>query len=486
MKKQIYFYVVLLFLVILVITSYFNYSYKQNKLTGFPLDDTWIFLGYAKTLANTGHFSIDPNTPPSAGITAPLYLLIISFAFLLGLKSEFLFILILNIILLYLSSIFLYRIIFKLSDDFLLSSLLTIIFLIEPMTVSISNSGMETMLFVFFELFIIDAILEDVPYLVFLLIGIGFWVRPEIIFLLPFYILFYRKKIKIKNIMFFIIPFFLYFLFLKIFTGEFIAQTGKAKSVFFSYIDKLDFVKESAVYFFNIGFPLILILSFISIFFIRKKSKIFKLLFFYILFFYMFYLFYLPILYNFGRYLFPIVPLIFVLSSFSINKIPKKLGYFKIIIFIIIFLFAINNFNKGKINYAYKVHQFIVRHIIMANWINNNTPKNAIIATHDIGAIGYLTQRHIVDLVGLANKDVIGLSTQPDKLKSFLFNKKVNYIAVLNSWFRVINSPLLFETPKNSKMKFQIFKLTGGTQIFRVDIFYKKYYKKEKPNNKKR
>jgi hypothetical protein len=456
-------------------TTFFNYSYSKNYVAGFPLDDAWIFFGYAKTFSTTGFFSINPNTSPSAGITSPLYLLILSISFILGLKSEFLFVLVFNSLLLFLISIILFKILLKLFDNFWLSSFLTIIFILDYRTISIANSGMETILFVFIEILIIYSILEDYRKLTLILLGIGFWVRPEIIILLPIYFILFYRRIKIKEIICFLTPFTLYFIFMKVFTGVFIPQTGKAKSVFFSYINKFDFLKASGIYLLKLGFPL-LFLFFLSsiILIIKNKNHFLNLLLLYVFSFYAFYVFYLPILYNFGRYLFPLFPFIIILSAYSIDMIIKKYNFLIFIIILIITIFTISNFQKGRLKYAYKVHQFTARHIIISNWINNNTSKNSIIATHDIGAIGYLTQRPIIDLVGLINKRVIGLSNRPEKLKKFLVKYKAKYIAVLNSWFVVINSPLLFQTPRKSDIKFQIYKFTNKTEVIRVDLFYNK------------
>lgn len=473
MKKQHIVYIILFMLITSAILYYFNFSYSKNRFSGFPLDDTWIFFGYARTFINTGVFSINQNTPPSAGITSPLYVLFISFAFILGFNSEFLFVLIFNTLALFFASVFLLKLILKITENYLFSLLLTAIFIFDFRTISIANSGMETILFVLVEILALYFIFTDKKRSVFLTLGIGFWIRPEIILLFLVYSLFYLKNIKIKDTFLFFIPLLFYFGFMKIFSGNLIPQTGKAKSLFFSYINKLEFLRESFYYFVNFGFPLIMILFFISLLLIKKRNKFQLILIAYFITFYLFFLFYLPILYNFGRYLYPLFPIILLISSYLIKYINQKFKILNYLIFLIIIIFSIKNYSKGKIIYAYKVHQFMSRHIVIANWINNNTPPKSIIATHDIGAIGYLTQRQIVDLVGLIEKGSIGISDKPKRLKEFLLKRNVQYIAVLNSWFKVYGSPLLFETSKNKEPKFQIYKFTKNTEIIRVDLLRK-------------
>jgi len=59
---------------------------------------------------------------------------------------------------------------------------------------------------------------------------------------------------------------------------------------------------------------------------------------------------------------------------------------------------AIHGSNVYSIN-----HQ----HVAMAEWIRDHTPADAVITTHDIGAIGAISQRRIVDLFGLVTPEMI-------------------------------------------------------------------------------
>ena len=47
------------------------------------------------------------------------------------------------------------------------------------------------------------------------------------------------------------------------------------------------------------------------------------------------------------------------------------------------------------------------QHVAMARWIAANTPAEAVVATHDVGALGAVGQRRILDLFGLVSPDMI-------------------------------------------------------------------------------
>ncbi|HWF43829.1 MAG TPA: hypothetical protein VG537_04230, partial [Candidatus Kapabacteria bacterium] len=65
------------------------YSVLSTKgFASFPLDDAWIHLTFARTLAASGHFAYGPLNPATSGSTSPLFTFLESFLFLVT-KNEF-------------------------------------------------------------------------------------------------------------------------------------------------------------------------------------------------------------------------------------------------------------------------------------------------------------------------------------------------------------------------------------------------------------
>jgi hypothetical protein len=82
----------------------------------------------------------------------------------------------------------------------------------------------------------------------------------------------------------------------------------------------------------------------------------------------------------------------------------------------------------------------------LAVWLKNHTPKGSTIATHDIGAMGYLSDRKIIDLVGLVNPEIrpyygsvfsgwIVLLSQRNVI-DYLKEKKPDYLVIFPNWDR--------------------------------------------------
>jgi hypothetical protein len=85
----------------------------------------------------------------------------------------------------------------------------------------------------------------------------------------------------------------------------------------------------------------------------------------------------------------------------------------------------------------------------LAHWIKNNTPDDSSIALHDIGVVGYFSERRILDLVGLTNPEVSEhyanksgkrhLPLPERKIIRYLKAKKPDYLVIFPEWDRFFN-----------------------------------------------
>ena len=86
----------------------------------------------------------------------------------------------------------------------------------------------------------------------------------------------------------------------------------------------------------------------------------------------------------------------------------------------------------------------------LAHWIKNNTPEDSSIALHDIGVVGYYSERKILDLVGLTNPEIReyyqdeelerGFYTSRErKIIDYLREKKPDYLVIFPEWDRFFN-----------------------------------------------
>jgi len=88
--------------------------------------------------------------------------------------------------------------------------------------------------------------------------------------------------------------------------------------------------------------------------------------------------------------------------------------------------------------YAANVVDINTMHVAFGKWLLTNTSPDDIIAVNDIGAIGYISERFVVDLAGLISPEVIPTLRGPDPtsgLTDFLKEQQVDCVIIFPSWF---------------------------------------------------
>jgi len=73
-----------------------------------------------------------------------------------------------------------------------------------------------------------------------------------------------------------------------------------------------------------------------------------------------------------------------------------------------------------------------------AAWLNKNTPNDALIAVHDIGAIGYFADRKLVDLAGLISPEVVPFIRDEQELANYMNTREVDYLVTFPGWYPLL------------------------------------------------
>ncbi len=77
-------------------------------------------------------------------------------------------------------------------------------------------------------------------------------------------------------------------------------------------------------------------------------------------------------------------------------------------------------------------------HVSTGKWINENIPKDAVLAAYDIGAIGYYSQREIIDLGGLVDPSSIRYLFSGNA-PEFMRKKKATHLAMVESTLKKVS-----------------------------------------------
>lgn len=460
---------------------YLNFAKTQNNGFGFPLDDPWIHLTFAKNLVDYHSFSYFKNEMATAGSTSPIYTLLLAAGFFVT-QNEMVLSYVLGIAFLILSCLAFYKLSsYEFDKENYYALIFTGIFLIDKWLNFISLSGMETTMFIFILLATAYFYKKRkvVPFAIFL--GLIMWGRPDgvtfigalvIDYLLARYFaktdksitLFDKKElIKIGIISGAIVL--VYFGMNFTLSGSIMPNTYTAKIVYYSAKSKEFFMKVEVWQYFTSGAYGILMVGFIfsvlKMFYDLSKKKynqniiyiIFALALVFV------YWYKMPYAHRFGRYMMPIIPFFILVSGIGFRDLVKLLGnYFKsrnfviglyLIISVIIFIYAVKGYYENKEQYAIECKYINDRQVAAALWIKNNTAEGDIIATHDVGAIGFYCGRKIVDVAGLVTPELISKINDKNYnvfLTEYLKKSGVTYLAFLREWYRIVNQNPLFST----------------------------------------
>ncbi len=244
-------------------------------------------------------------------------------------------------------------------------------------------------------------------------------------------------------------------------TGSLLPGTAYAKAVFFGettmpFINKAGFFKNRFLPFYgSFIYPASLLVLPLTLF-ARRVITLPYLWFFFMLFYGSYLVLYPGAIQNYwNRYQHTFIPLIImavaagavVLSARAKTRVAK--------IIIVTFITASLLYNQGaSFVAAYKIYEGELNStrnpkIDLALWLKRNTPENALIALHDIGAAGYFSERRMLDLVGLVNPEITGyyLDAQSKRVIplserrtiDYLKKKRPDYLVMFAEWDRFFN-----------------------------------------------
>ncbi|MBI1854697.1 MAG: hypothetical protein HYR93_02330 [Chloroflexi bacterium] len=73
--------------------------------------------------------------------------------------------------------------------------------------------------------------------------------------------------------------------------------------------------------------------------------------------------------------------------------------------------------------------------VATAKWVAQNIPQDAVIAAHDIGALGYFDNHTLVDLAGLISPEVVPFIRDETRLAGFLNQRGVDYLIAFPAFY---------------------------------------------------
>jgi hypothetical protein len=152
----------------------------------------------------------------------------------------------------------------------------------------------------------------------------------------------------------------------------------------------------------------------------------------------------LPV-YQHGRYIMPAMPIFFLFGLLAFAEFDKGTLFARyhwigqtiwrasIVMLAFAFVFL------GARSYAQDVAVIESEMVVTAKWVAENLPPDALIAAHDIGALGYFDYHDLVDLAGLVSPDVIPFIRDEPQLAKYLNQRNADYLIAFPEFYPLLS-----------------------------------------------
>ncbi len=421
---------------------------------GFPLDDSWVHQTYARNLALHGEWSFLPGHT-SGGSTAPLWSALLSIGFLIhlspygwtyGLGAAGLW----AIAVLVEETV--RRLVPAYHGQFPWAGSLIVL---EWHLVWAAGSGMETILYSLLITAVMVVIFsgKGKPFQLGFLIGLTIWVRPDGITLLGPAVLVlllarapwrtrFQSLLRLGLGMGGLVAF--YILFNLTVDGHLLPNTFYAKQAEYAILIRLPYLtrlgSELVQPLIGVGALLLPGVGWMMYQACRQRSWGILASMIWFLGYLGMYAWRLPVVYQHGRYVIPAMTVWFLLGAAGVIDLftRSKVGRRRILIpasQITLGLVLVLFWGRGAYAYAQDVAVIESEMVAAAKWVSGHLPASALIAVHDIGAMGYFGGHDLVDLAGLVSPDVIPFIRNESRLAEYLDERRVDYLVTFPSWY---------------------------------------------------
>jgi len=468
--------------------AYLAVSFRWNGFLGFPLDDPWIFLVFARNIAEHHAFSYFRDEMVTSGATSPTYTFLMALLWSLW-NNPYAISYAAGLFFMGILLIWCYKLA-KVNLGGICAAIFLLLLAVQPRLNLISVSGMETTMFL--SLLVVDFYLYRVGRWKTLgvFLGLTVWTRPDGFILWPVLMVdvILRRilrceagdpdatKSHIRGILmsFGIAVVFVmgYFIFNYALSGGILPNTYQAKIAFHGSEPRSRFLVSVLSLLALRDFIFVWLFFLVGLFFaVRdmagRRYNPFLAYSMFVTLFIVVYFVKVPYTHRFERYLLPVIPFYMLvamfgavcLSRFVVERIrvsPKvvMIGWLPILLALVGLSAYWNWYDVKLYTYFCRLHQNL--HVAAAQWIKEHTPPDAVIATHDVGAIGFYSDRRIIDLAGLVTPELasrIGRGDYTQWLPGYLEKHHVAYVVVLDSWFQVVNDLPVFAEGKVDPLK---------------------------------
>lgn len=134
-----------------------------------------------------------------------------------------------------------------------------------------------------------------------------------------------------------------------------------------------------------------------------------------------------------GRYSMHLLPLAFVVIAAALPVRRPRWAAALIGAYLVLALFRLPS---AADRYGWAVQNINAMQVHLGHWVNDHVPARARIALNDIGAIAFISRREVIDLIGLVTPDIVPYRRWGEAgVIQYLRERCPDFVIVFPAWF---------------------------------------------------
>ena len=134
-----------------------------------------------------------------------------------------------------------------------------------------------------------------------------------------------------------------------------------------------------------------------------------------------------------GRYSTHLLPVAFLVLAVALGE---RLTRSRVAILVVYLALAMISLSPAAARYGWAVQNINAMQVHLGRWVDEHLPRRETIALNDIGAIAYLSRREVIDLVGLVSPDVLPYRRAGEAgILRYLTERCPGHVIVFPAWF---------------------------------------------------
>ena len=134
-----------------------------------------------------------------------------------------------------------------------------------------------------------------------------------------------------------------------------------------------------------------------------------------------------------GRYSIHLLPLAFLVVAAALGARVTRLRLAVIGGYLLLALVALPS---AAARYGWAVQNINAMQVHLGHWVDAHLPRDGVIAVNDVGAIAYVSRREVIDLMGLVSPEVIRYHRSGEAgLMRYLAERCPGHVIVFPAWF---------------------------------------------------